>query len=209
MSSKPQRKTVKLNLGCGGRPLPGYLNVDFDDEETLKARYPSQDWPEDISIHTYDIFNLPFPDSSVDEVRADALLEHLSFSEEPTFFYEIRRVLRSGGVFEFSVPDFEKVVRLWLAAEDEWKDFFREDPEAIAETHWFGQYSYSMDNRWGYLTAILFGTQHGRGQFHKNCYTVPKIRAIMQRLEFEEPEISHFLWQGVRDPMIQVRAAKK
>jgi predicted SAM-dependent methyltransferase len=142
-------------------------------------------------------------------VRADSLVEHLSFIEEPVFFNEVKRVLRPGGAFDFSTPDFEDAVRLWLAAKDEWKAFYRNDPEAIASKHWFGQYSYSTENRWGYLMAMIFGNQNGPGQFHKNCYTVPKIRAILKCLDFEELAISHYRWKGDRDVMIRVLARKK
>ncbi|NQU30104.1 MAG: methyltransferase, partial [Anaerolineae bacterium] len=95
-----------------------------------------------------------------------------------------------------------------IDAKDEWKDFYRDDDEAIKEEHWFGQYSYSLDNRWGYLAAIIYGPQNSEGQFHKNCYTVPKIQAILKRLDFEETEISRYMWKGDRVPMIQVRAKK-
>ena len=209
MSPTDRTKEIKLNLGCGGQPLSGYINIDLDSLEKLKARYPLQQFPDHIEIYNFDIFHLPFPDSSVAEIRADSLIEHLSFIEEPKFFCEVKRVLRPGGVFQFSTTDFEKIVQLWLAAKDEWKDFYRNDPEAIANNHWFGQYSYSMDNRWGYLTASIFGNQNGPGQLHKNCYTVGKIRAILKRLEFEELELFHFQWKGDRDPMILVRAMKR
>jgi SAM-dependent methyltransferase len=205
---KEEQKDIKLNIGCGGRPLPGYINIDSDDLETLKQRYPQQKFPEGVEIYDYDIFNLPFPDGKVAEVRADSLVEHLSFAEEPKFFYEVKRVLKPGGTFEFSTTDFEAIAKLWLAAEDDWKDFFRNDPEAIASQHWFGQYSYSAKNRWGYLCAMIFGSQNGKGQFHKNCYTIPKIRAVLKRLEFEELQISQFQWKGDRDPMIYVKAMK-
>jgi len=188
--------------------LPGYINIDSDDLETLNQRYPQQEFPEDVKIYDYDIFNLPFSDGSVTEVRADSLIEHLSFAEEPEFFYEVKRVLKPGGIFEFSTTDFEAIAKLWLAADDDWRDFFRNDPEAIASQHWFGQYSYSTKSRWGYLCAMIFGSQNGEGQFHKNCYTIPKIRAILKRLKFEELQISQFRWKDDRDPMIYVKAMK-
>lgn len=202
------KEVLRLNIGCGGRPLPGYINVDSDDLETLKRRYPNQDFPESVKIYNHDIFHLPYADGVVDEVRADSLVEHLSFEEEPKFFYEIKRVLKKGGLFQFSTTDFEEIVKLWLAAEDTWKEFFRNDDEAIQKEHWFGQYTYEPKNRWGYLSAMIFGSQNGEGQFHKNCYTIPKIRAILKHLGFMEEEISEFRWKGDRDPMLKVVARK-
>lgn len=201
-------ENIKLNIGCGGRPLPGYFNIDSDDIETLKLRYPQQQFSDDVKIYHYDILKLPFPDGSVTEVRADSLVEHLSFIEEPEFFYEVKRVLCPGGIFQFSTTNFEKIVELWLKAEDSWKDFYKNDSEAIAQQHWFGQYSYSTKNRWGYLAAMIFGSQNGDGQFHKNCYTVSKIKAILKRLDLKEVKIDHYLWKGNRDPMIDVIAMK-
>lgn len=208
MPAQNSEKDIKLNLGCGARPLPGYINIDLDTLEELKARYPSEKFPEGIEVYQYDIFNLPYSNGSIAEVRADSLLEHLSFLEEPKFFYEVKRVLRPGGFLVFSVPDFEETVKLWLAARDEWKDFYRNDPEAIASQHWFGQHSYSTESRWGYLTAEIYGPQNAQGQFHKNCYTIPKIRAILHCLKFEELEISHYRWKGDRTLMILVKARK-
>lgn len=201
-------ETIKLNIGCAGRLLPDYINVDMDTLEEIKGRYPTQMFEEGIEIYNYDIFNLPFSDNSVDEIRADSLIEHLSFYEESRFFKEVRRVLKPGGVFRFETPDFEDAVRLWLDAKDEWKEFYRNDTEAIESNHWFGQYSYSTDNRWGYLMAMIFGSQNGLGQYHKNCYTVPKIRALLDYLGFVELEISHYRWKGDRDLMIAVRSIK-
>ena len=201
-------RPIKLNIGCGSKPLPGYVNIDSDDLDTLRSRYPSRQFNESIKIFQYDIFNLPYEDASVDEVKADSLIEHLSFVEEPKFFFEVVRVLRPGGIFDFSTTNFEEVVKLWLAADDEWKDFFKNNDEAIAKQHWFGQYSYSSKNRWGYLTAMIFGSQNGEGQFHKNCYTILKIRCLLKQLNLKEQEVSEFRWRGDRDPMIRVKAVK-
>jgi len=205
---KNSETEIKLNIGCGGRPLDGYINIDADDLDTMKKRYPEQEFNDNLKIYDYDIFNLPFADESVSEIRADSLVEHLSFIEEPKFFHEIKRILKPGGLFLFSTTNFEEIVKLWLKAEDNWKEFFRNDEEAISKHHWFGQYSYGDQNRWGYLTAMIFGSQNGKGQFHKNCYTIPKIKAILKYLNFEQLEISTSLWKGDRDPMINVRALK-
>ncbi len=201
-------KNIKLNIGCGGRPLLNYINVDMDSLDDLRKRYPSQEFSSDLDLRNYDITNFPLKDASVDEVRADAFIEHLNFKDEKKFFYEVKRLLKTDGIFTFSVPDFEAVCKIWLNAKDEWKDFYRDDVEAIEQKHWFGQYSYSTDSRWGYLTAMIFGSQNGEGQFHTNCYSKGKIEAMMAKLDFTIIELSEFLWKGERDPMLQVVAKK-
>lgn len=199
---------IKLNIGCGGRPLKGYTNIDMDSLEDLKKRYPHQEFEEGTEIFNYDIKDLPYKDGTVSEIKAAAFIEHLSFKDEKLFFHEIKRVLMKDGTFEFSVPNFEKVVKMWLEAKDDWKDFYRDDDEAVSQQHWFGNYSYSTDNRWGYLTAMIFGSQNGEGQYHVNAYTIDKIKAMMAKLDFDIVELDEFLWKGERDPMIKVIVKK-
>jgi len=199
---------MKLNLGCGGRPLAGYINVDMDDRTKLQRRYEHDEFNDTLEIFNWDIFNLPVEAGSVDEILSDAMIEHLSFEEEPRFFYEINRVLKPGGLFIFSTTNFEEIAKLWLEADDNWQDFYRNDAEAIKKEHWFGTYSYKMENRWGYLMASIFGSQNGVGQYHKNCYTIKKIQSILNKLGLEEVSHETFLWKGNRDPMIKFIARK-
>ena len=199
----------RLNLGCASRPIKGYVNIDLDDKETMKNRYPNIEIPDDLEIFQYDIFNLPFEDSSVDEVLSESMLEHLSFLEEKKFFLEMQRVLSKDGLLVFSVPDFEDTINKWMNAKDDWKDFYRNDDEAIKSQHWFGTYEYSFENKWGYLMASIFGPQNSEGQFHKNAYTEGKIRSMMEHLDFEVVELSRFLWKEDRDLMLKVIAKKR
>lgn len=54
-----------------------------------------------------------FADSSVDEVYASHVLEHLGFREElPRALKEIWRVLKPGGILKISVPDFDTLCYL-------------------------------------------------------------------------------------------------
>jgi predicted SAM-dependent methyltransferase len=201
---------LKLNLGCASRLLPGYVNIDIDSFDDIKLRYPNVEISADEVFLQGDFFNLDFEDGSVDEIRAEAMLEHLSFLEESKFFYEVKRLLKPGGLLNFSVPDFDNTIQSWIEAKDDWKDFFRNDDEAIKQEHWFGNCSYSIENKWGYLTASIFGSQNGIGQFHKNAYTESKIRAICAKIGFNEPEIERFKWKGRSgDVMLSARVTKK
>jgi predicted SAM-dependent methyltransferase len=203
-----QQSPLRLNLGCGGRPLAGYINVDMDSLDQIRARYPGRTYPEDLVVVDYDLLNLPFADGTVEEVRSDAMVEHLPFRDEGPFFREIVRVLKPGGLLYLTTVDFEATVRQWLAAADDWRDFYRDDDEAIRTRHWFGTYSYGAENRWGYLAATLYGSQNGAGQFHTNCYTESKLRAICARLGLNVDSVDRFRWQGDRDHMLALTARK-
>ena len=200
--------SIRLNLGCGSRPLPGYVNIDQDDLATMRARYPTRTFDNSLVISNFDIFSLPYADNTVDEIRSESMLEHLSFEEEGRIFREIRRVLKPGGIVNISVPNFEKLFQAWIDAKDEWKEFYRTDREAIESNHWFGHYSAKPDQRWGYLMASIFGNQNSSGQFHKNAYSIGKLRAIFAHMNFQVIEISEFLWQGDRDAMIRIIGTK-
>ena len=185
---------MKINLGCGSTPLEEYINVDIDTVKDLRKRYPNREFSDELRIEQWDIFNLPLEDGSVDEVRADCLFEHLNFKEERLIFEESKRVLKIGGSLNLSVPDFETLVKQWLEAEDNWQDWYRDDNKAIEQKHWFGTYEYSSNNRWGHITASLFGSQNGEGQYHKNCYTIGKLRNIFKKLDFDMVDESYYKW---------------
>ena len=187
---------MKINLGCGSTPLKDYINVDMDTLEDLRERYPNRTFEDDLVIEQWDIFNLPVEAGTVDEVRADCLFEHLSFKEEKKAFLEVKRVLKPGGIFNLSVPDLADIVQSWLDAEDDWKDWYRDDDEAILQKHWFGTYEYSYNNRWGYLTACMFGSQNGEGQYHKNGYTVNKLKNICKSLNFDVVSLETYPWHN-------------
>ena len=91
-------KKIRLNLGCASRPLENYTNIDQDDFKIIKKRYPNLKAIKKLKIYNYNIFNLPYKESTVDEIRADGLIEHLSFVEEKKFFSEARRVLKKNGL---------------------------------------------------------------------------------------------------------------
>jgi predicted SAM-dependent methyltransferase len=201
-------KSIRLNLGCGGRPLRDYINVDMDTLDQIRLRYPNQFFDNDLVVVQDDIFNLPYSDNSVDEIRSEGLIEHLPFVDEPRFFYEIERILKPGGILYLSTVDFEKAVLQWLEADDDWQDFYRNDSEAIISQHWFGTNTYEPKNRWGYLTATFYGSQNGTGQFHTNCYSEAKLRAICKRINLNVISVDHFQWKGDRDYMLGLSATK-
>jgi len=99
---------LRLNLGSGTTPIPGFINVDALDDA------PGVDVVADISQR------LPFDDGAVDLVYASHLLEHFPTDQVPELLAEWRRVLRPGGVLLVAVPDLEVIARTLVAKREGW-----------------------------------------------------------------------------------------
>ena len=91
---------LRLNLGSGERPLPGFVNVD-----TL-ADAPGVDVVADVTQR------LPFDDGSAELIYAVHLLEHVATDRVPEVLADWRRVLRPGGVLMVAVPDLDAIARI-------------------------------------------------------------------------------------------------
>ena len=83
---------MKLNIGSGGKPLEGYVNVDVQ-----PAAHP--DVVCDIGKKYW-----PFSDNSVDEVVAEHILEHLTTPELFHCLQEMYRVCLAGAVVKVRLP---------------------------------------------------------------------------------------------------------
>lgn len=130
--------------------------------------------PRGVEVFQSDIFALPYADVTVFDIRSDPMIEHLSFLGEKAFFLETQCALCSGGKLILSVPDFEDTVRKWLAADNDWRDFYRNAPRQLPSSIGSAIQSYSTKSRRGYLIASIFGPQNSEEQFHKNCHTDKK-----------------------------------
>lgn len=96
-------KLIKLDIGCGKNKKEGFIGIDIDPKSGA-----------DIIASALD---LPFEDSSVDEISCSHLVEHFHPNEAQNFFDEIYRVLKNGG-------------RAWLKIDRDWleKRLLRKDP---------------------------------------------------------------------------------
>jgi predicted SAM-dependent methyltransferase len=83
---------IRLNLGCGSSPLPGFINLD-------NREIPGVDIVRDV------LRGLPFSDSSVGFIQSDNFLEHLPQTEVIWVMNEMWRVLINGGEMVHSFPE--------------------------------------------------------------------------------------------------------
>jgi predicted SAM-dependent methyltransferase len=82
---------MKLNLGCGGDILPGYINADLFNKSA------------DI---IFDAKKIPFKENCMDEILSFHLIEHFDFREAFNVLKEWHRVLKFGGKLILETPDF-------------------------------------------------------------------------------------------------------
>ena len=82
---------MKLNLGCGGKRIEGYLGVD-------KYPTPAVDIRADLAG------TLPFESSSVDEILLDNVIEHMM--DIPALMREMHRICRDGATVRILTPHF-------------------------------------------------------------------------------------------------------
>lgn len=93
----PEKK-IKLDIGCGKHKKSGFIGVDIDKNSDA-----------DIIASALD---LPFKDSSVDEINCSHLVEHFHPKETQKFFNEILRVLKDGGMANLKIDKEWTIKRL-------------------------------------------------------------------------------------------------
>ena len=121
--------TVKVNLGCGAKPVRGWVNVDKS-WRVLLSRFPIvknflrllysrglmtgdslDDIPADAKVKRHDVSKgLPFADSEVEYVYTSHMLEHLPRDKAHFVLRECYRVLKVDGVLRIVVPDLRLLV---------------------------------------------------------------------------------------------------
>ena len=130
---------IRLNLGCGNKIMPGYINCDLESNwSTIK--------PDVVCDVTKP---LPFPDNHADEILAVHVVEHIHLWEVPKMLEDWMRVLKPGGAIDLEMPCMEKILL----------NFFKE-PLSSRKTFWglFGDPGYEnpdMVHKWCYSVPMI------------------------------------------------------
>jgi predicted SAM-dependent methyltransferase len=120
----------RLNWGCGSHLAPGWVNSDIKDE-------PGVDLVCDIRQ------GLPLDTGTIDYAVGIHSLPEFSYPEIVPVLEELRRVLKPGGTLRLALPDLQRGIDAYLAADD---DYFQVDPDEVRSrggrfvTHmiWYG-----------------------------------------------------------------------
>jgi SAM-dependent methyltransferase len=152
--SHTHERPIKLNLGCGDKILPGYINIDVS--ESRAGKRP------DILCDLRDLSQIP--DNFADEVLSVHVIEHFYQWEVRNVLSEWIRVLKPGGKLVIECPN------LLSAAEEFLKNA---DLAALGgpegqRSMWvfYGDPAWKdplMIHRWGYTPATLAMVMHAAG----------------------------------------------
>lgn len=106
--SLPKNKNGKvyIHLGCGEINAHSFINVDA----IPYSHVHNVQEVDDLSI---------FSNKCADLIYASHVLEHFSHRDVPKVLKEWRRVLKEGGILRISVPDFDKIIEIYLSEEKE------------------------------------------------------------------------------------------
>lgn len=94
----PTAPLRKINYGCGGNLIEGWLNIDLYQSDAPNYRYVNL-----LEQH-------PFLNNFVKFGFSEDMLEHLTQAESIFFLGEIFRTLEPGGVMRLSFPGLEGVL---------------------------------------------------------------------------------------------------
>jgi predicted SAM-dependent methyltransferase len=122
----------RLNIGCGDTPSSGWINIDNSISIRL-ANYPlitklltflkllnsNQknyiDFCKSNNIIWADVVQkIPFKDNSVEAIYTSHMLEHLDRDDARVFLLNAKKVLKPGGIFRISVPDFRMLIEGYM-----------------------------------------------------------------------------------------------
>ena len=103
-------KIIKLNVGSGGLPLPGYVNIDVYVGEP--------NFGVDI-VHDVTKLEEIYEGGTVDEIFAKDVLEHISWRKAPQVLQSWIDLLKPGGVVKIRVPGILYIVEEYTNHKDE------------------------------------------------------------------------------------------
>lgn len=185
------REMVKLNLGSFVDVIPGWENIDI-----LALR---QYIPPEIKFRQWDLRRgIPYPDNSVDLIRASHLIEHFTLEEAHKLGSEIYRILKPGGFARISTPDARLILRHYMNHD---MSFFNQiqppeyilaptEGEKLSRILFSGDYSHKAVYDFGMLKNFLHQAGFELGKVYLVAAGFSRSPAMQQEAPDQHEEVS-------------------
>jgi predicted SAM-dependent methyltransferase len=140
---------MKLDIGSGKTPAPGYTGIDLFAEG-------------DGIIHA-PMWSLPFEDGTIEAINSSHALEHIEKRAVVTTLQEFYRVLKINGILDIEVPSLVWCCEKWLEHQtnDWWLDIIfgnQNDPGQFHMTGYTFQIMVDYLHQAGFKdSSIIYG----------------------------------------------------
>ncbi len=139
---KSKQKKIQLNLGCGSKLIPGYINVDS-----------REDCNPDIVC---DIRKLPYGENTVDRILVSDALEHVGRLEVKTVLEQWHNILKPNGILIVKTPNIDTIIDFYKAKKIPFDELVRKmygNQDYKGNYHYVGFNSKSIEQL---LTSVGF-----------------------------------------------------
>jgi predicted SAM-dependent methyltransferase len=166
------QKGIRVNIGCGRNPTPGWINLDV-------IPHPG--------VYFWDCRSgLPFSDGAVAAIYSEHFFEHLDLeSEARPFLRECLRCLQPRGVLRIVVPDAGAYLRVYGGP---WERLAEMRPLDCTANGW--------SDRWlgqVYQTKMqLMNAIFRQGYEHKYAYDDETLILVMREAGFPDAVVQQF-----------------
>lgn len=166
---------AKLNVGCGNKKFPGFINADI-----------RPDVQPDIVMDVTDLSQ--FRDGSLEYVMAHDVLEHISHAKTWEVLTEWVRCIQIGGTLEIQVPNIDLILRNkdMILAEDDGDSSKRLSHDI------FGHQDYPTNFHYAVFTYSFFKCMEKRLNLKINKY-IPETghnhRVYFTKLEIQNDKV--------------------
>lgn len=176
-----EERLIKLNIGCGGMLIGGFINIDkFYTKEQLFSRsgfFKSVYIEPEAEYLQADVLKLPFNDDYADYIESIDMIEHLGFRETLPALKEMRRVLKTGKKLKLVTQNFDDLARLWMQQ-------VYNRPIDFNDTN----------NPYYDLMQVIYGNQQAEGEYHRTPINPGFIHALLLTAGFEAKNIEILIY---------------
>ena len=174
-----KKQKVKLNIGCGIRVVPGFINVDkmFTLEQLTNKEGPFKNsaMQDGVQYVQADARELPFDNSYADYIESVDMIEHIPMRDTKQVLSEMYRVLKKKGEIRIMTTNFDELAKLWTEFVDG-KDIDFTDP----------------NNQFFNLAEVIYGNQHHGGEYHVAPFNPRYMHALLKYVGFTDIVINIF-----------------